>query len=368
MSKGLQLLTAFLFISSLSGVAQPPRESGFRAHGTVESAKVLPNGAEVTGGSYGFSIEVVGERWHLETPYERGKKEEYFCDGTNVVALFYDPECLAYPVPATVQNDGFPAGGFQADLPWLAYASAKYLNQNKQLAAPWATARHDVRAWTYDATICRFRVPPELPSEIVFVQTASNAKSAINNPALKIEGVDKKALRQRKLLAQQAQHSQKEGRYSVTGTTNLDGLLIPLSFQVAVYSPGALRDASRTNALRPNFIYRGKASGVLAINEGLAWPQLNQRSASVTDRRFRSERHHIDCIQYFVTNGNWFVRTNHPYLVGLFEAKRRSAPFLRLSDVEEVLFMAAVAFVAVFPAIVWWIRRRRPPQESTRHS
>lgn len=365
------LVTMSVSAASQAAVIGTGEEVGFEVVGTVSSRVFKSTGVEVGTNYCGFHLEVMGSAWHLtinfKGPAMDGKREEFSCDGTNVVDAFFDPSASRFALPVTIQRDGFPTLGYYPDFVWLAYASSDYLDRNQPLYAPWISARDDPRAYLFDANVSRFDEAPRLPSEIEYIVKRSRVKAAIRNPVLKLEGVSDIAMRQRKLTIPQNKDGFRAVQYRVTATTNVGPFVIPLHFEfLNYYDHGPVKIGDRGQVLGPidyktnsiAAIISGDADSVRLIEARPQWPEL-RGLAGVVDRRFQSRRQGIDSIQYFVTN-KWIIDVNDTRLITLFNDKKHAAPFITFASLKEVLFWIVFGFVAALPATVWWLAKMRP--------
>lgn len=361
---GARILGAALFMA-LAGLDTHAgtEAAGYRVQGRIENLSLgKTNSHVIKSNSIPFSIDVEQSgRWKLNVAAQPAGTWRFVCDGTNVFEMFFDPQAADYPVPTVLHQDGFPAV-YPATFIWFAYASGDYLNQSRLLVAPWIPARHDPRAFAFEASIERFGEPPGLPSAAEFTPRRSLSKSAANSPVLQIEGVQTAALRQRKQLAESVHDGFLEAEYSVDATTNINDFFVPTRFTLTFYR---IPSKAITNPVAAKLI--GIAENVSAITDDShpPLPELGEHGASVTDRRFSKRRVGIDCIQYNVTD-KWIMDTKHPLLLRLFEEKKRAAPFMRPELMQNVLVAAFFGFLVFAPLIWWAVRRTRDTRKTTK--
>jgi hypothetical protein len=330
-------------------------EAGFSVRGTISQQLSGKAGADSASASpdVHFSVSVVGPTWDLTLDHNYGT-HRYHSDGTNVFELFYDAKATNTIVPGVVHHDGFPSNGHFDGVLWFAYASGGHIKTQSPMPAPWIPARSDPRAFMFDVSLEKLGDQPRIPFEAEFIGNRKRFDLARKSSALKIEAVTPAAAKQRKLLTLMVRDKFREASYRVLETTNIGEVSIPVQFELTLYRPTSIRV---TNPVVAKYI--GQAVEIKTISDRPTLPIPNERGVAVTDRRFRSNRQLIDCIQYRITN-SWILATSDPRLTDIFRAKKQAAPFIRLSSPQELLYWSLFALLAILPAAaLWWQSRQR---------
>lgn len=284
----------------------------YTVQGIVQKIKVDDSG-QVTSEvevSVPFRVSVRGQQWNLWVEEPGGEYyNEYGCDGTNVYTVFNwtanrPPKA---GTPACVEKGSFPYNAASAlvKLPWLAYASASYLDHctNSFMPAPWGQTRVDPVCHIFTYAAQRSHVEPFLPTQVVFTVSAK-LKANVRN----VEYMDKGTanLEVRRRLAEYLKYYEPGfvgGEYSVTEWTNLGGLLLPKIAWFNRYSGMLRADGGKPLLIEQYRIFATDVSVTAPASflPALEWP------LSMVDRRVKDREVEIDYVLYTWTNNSWPV-------------------------------------------------------------
>ena len=129
---------------------------GYRLGDTNNIVKTKPRMAKVKciTGSTGWSIE-----------HDFHEREEWLCDGTNVVMRSLPPSAPA--ADGWESRDGLPLGEFGVNLPWLAFCSGTYLKrEGRIIALPCGVLRHCPDRFAYTDVTTTFADELGLPRSV----------------------------------------------------------------------------------------------------------------------------------------------------------------------------------------------------------
>lgn len=321
---------------------------------------------------------VAGEQWFIRSEFTRNAVEYFVCDGTNVYRTFRHKKDAATSLtnatvraqlglsPRLTTDTGFitiipgrhPLGDLGANLPWLAYCSGSYLeNTNNLIPIPGDSIRHSPAALGYIARTERFAEAPRLPSRVELRASESLMASSARRPLL----IRSKAKAATRTHPSHFAASIKDGllqcEYRVTGTTNLNGLIIPTDFRMVQYAP------SKTASLKPRMEVTGKLIALRPATSIPQWPIYSDATNyMVTDLRFRDEAKLLDAITYRTGDPD-ILPTNTPALQGAFALALAAAPEDPADKAWPKSFVVSFILLLLVTPAVWLFYRgaRRHP-------
>lgn len=302
---------------------------------------------------YQFVITVNSNFWRLSVLRTNLVKYCYAGDGGATVEWLEDPDFDNLPRPTIITYASYPSDGYIGFIPWLAYASSHYFFRGQNdVPHPTITASQSPQAFMYRADISLAPGAPHLPARIVYTVDKSRKHVALKHPLLRLEGLYKGQLYERRKGIHQLVDGQIRAVYFVEEWTNVGQLHIPYSATVQVFVPDS------TNRLVSH--HRLIATNAILGPIPVAWP-TNPVGWSIVDRRFRVERQGIDCIHY-LTN-KLLPAIQDPRLLKLFDQKKASFPFLRLDFYWKLVVWFFFALLLLFPIVVagarWRLRRHK---------
>ncbi len=188
----------------------------------------------------------------------------------------------------------------------------------------------------------QFSEPPYLPREIKWITSSKQIGSASSNSFLRIEGATVKELDKKSInYKADVQTGETLGTYHVLDTTNVDGLTLPLKFELDAYGYFSSREidyaqrildaVSKTNNLLKDrkvgntylvAVYNGIVTGISDENNHVTLPEPNL-AMSITDYRLSSQSNGIDFVSY--RSKEWKTQVDTE-LLNLLDVKKKSPP------------------------------------------
>ncbi len=344
-----------LFLLAAIGSATPVGAANFEVEGSLIAT--YSQGGTNSAQKTTYVVSVDGARWQIKTIFGEDYYMLHGCDGTNIYSVLHMPGGPdGQAAPATITPGVCPVDAeYYTTLPWLAFASDRYLEQNTDsLPAFWVNPRSDAMAWMFESRVERLPSTPRLPRTVAYVTTRARLTTAPTNSQLRMERIPAKRLAFRTILPASLPAGFQGGEFSITSTTNFDGLEIPNGFQAVTYALPSGEKQVKTNMLLIGTVTR---IGPSTLNSYL--PEISQ-NLSVTDYRFRNSAPRVDCITYFITNSAW-TSDRDPRLASAFNLKKDQSPTFRSGTISHIFYYAIFAFFLFLPAIIpllTWTKRK----------
>jgi hypothetical protein len=332
-------LSSILAICVLAMNAITLHAHNYEVEGTLNCKYFAPDGSK-TEQNTKFVVTVDNTRWSIKTIFDVNWYSIHGCDGTNIYAIFYDPNpagmgskkiILPY-LPGHITEGCYPLDvAYYTTMPWFAFASSDYLvSGTNSIPCFWRMPRSDPMAWIFENIIEQSKVPPYLPVRIKYITSTRSLKSATNNPALRLESLSKWEHASRDSDFQELGDGKVGGEYYVTAKTNINGFEIPIQFEGVTYLPSSLIKQSKASFAKQtivngdwtytNLVFTGTVTKVSISNKISILPPLD-KYVSVSDFRFRDSTSRVDCIQYIITNATW-PSDKDPILLDAFNKKK----------------------------------------------
>ncbi len=204
-------------------------------------------------------------------------------------------------------------------------------------------------AWMFDSKVKRIQSPSQLPSVIEYITTDEKLASAPTNPELRVEGISNRDLQSRNIDLKAIVTSGFLGaRFTVTSTTNFNGVEVPLTFEAVTYG-----FPDRSKSVITNMIFVGKVLRIGHSTYSSYLPPIEQTLA-VVDYRFKSSgsRARVDCLKYFVTDSTW-PSDKDPKLVKEFNLKKDRIPTFEAGPIIRMVFYTMLGIIFFLP--VWFV-------------
>lgn len=276
--------------------------SGFDRGGTFKQA--IP-----------FFMLVSGEQWQITTA---PSNSVVTCDGTNIfyldksklVTLPGRPpqptNCYFVSVEAGPVPSGGLSGGNHVRIAWFVYASSRVAaTAPDDLPALWFNARYSIEAHVYASKVKASEKSPYLPESASFTLTEDRFNRAMLSPWLIHEGWPHEYQRPKQI----GPFGFETATYRVMAVTNVNGLSLPVSFELLLNSPSMQAVES----------YYGTNIVISEVPARKIEPIASDKLLRVVDFRFQNSERHIDFIQYVTKK--WIVSTESPDLQLLFQNK-----------------------------------------------
>jgi hypothetical protein len=327
-----------------------------------------------------FTINIEGNRWLLKSEYTTNWFWLVGGDGVNTYSVLVDPKAPHIAAPATVFLGDFPQAALDTvSIPWLSFCSSDFLSHSTEkeaISSLWSQAQTDPMSHICSTEITQFSEPPYLPKEIKWITSTNQIASASSNSLLRIEGATTQELDRRTIDFQASFLPGKLlGNYRVLDTTNMNGSIIPIKFELSAYgyfSPPAKEHAQRilnelsiTNDLKEKIVkdtylvavYKGTVAEISVDSNHVELPEPNL-PMSVTDYRLSSRSDGIDYISYM--SAQWKPEVDSE-LLNLLEIKKKHPPHnLSVSNPITLGAQKAVRVLILFvffvPILVWGAR------------
>jgi hypothetical protein len=328
-----------------------------------------------------FTVSLEGNSWLLKSEYDTNWFWLVGGDGTNTYSVLVDPKAPTKAAPATIFDGDFPRAAFDTvSIPWLSFCSSHFLNNSSSrdsIPSLWLQAQTLPMSHVCSTEITQFKEPPYLPDEIKWVTSAKQITSASSNELLRIEGVSVEELDRKSVdYPSSVQIGKLLGNYQVLDTTNINGFVLPLKFELDAYGyffPDAKKDAQRilnqlnnTNINKNKIVedtylvakYEGSVINIVVDTNHVALPKTDL-SLSVTDYRMSSKSDGIDHVAYVAKQ--WKPQIDSD-LLKLLEDKKKNPPHNLLPSnpaslhvQETVRVLICIIFFA--PFFVWGLRK-----------
>jgi hypothetical protein len=337
----------------------------YGVNGTISCTVFLPNGKVFTNQylpdhPFPFTAIVRSNSWNIKVTFG----EEYYlwvgCDGKNVYSILEDPKARKTPqssMPARISPGLYPlCEDWYITIPWLALCSSTYFDEfgTTNLPAPWLNARHEPTALIFGADVKRAEVESGLPTSIIF-----EVNKKLKDNLEKSNWLDSQYLQ---ATAMDKLNSFDDGfkgsEYTVKTSTNFDGIVLPLEFELKRYLPTQnSKDAHLTS------IFEGEVTQIFQPTNVSFLPEIKGR-ASAADFRYRDTSAEVDYVNYTLSNKVWTV-SNPSSLQAFYEEKRSRAVqmgVLRPTEAAHTKRMRLIiimlfALITLLP--IFWLYRRR---------
>lgn len=349
--------------------------AGVNVGGDIVVSEFKADGTPYHSFTYPFQISVEDEKWIMQVQFGEDAYELSGSDGlkTCTVKCFSEAQFLKgfgltnvanAKYPATVNGTSYPFTACSAGrVVWLAFASATFLaaTNSPELPALWAQSLLDPVANAIKISKVELTDGAlKLPSHIEFVLSPQKLiADPTHAPYLSrtiLPSAVKRAMEPIKPL-----ENKLVGLYRVLTTTNFEGQVLPLEFELNVLNPG---DPSQKLQA-----YHGTARNITSTNLSTSLPDVSdlKRKCWVEDYRFSDRPRRIDMISYAMADGFW-PEANDPMLVAIFQRQQQGIRPVnegsrRLVLALFILFVAAITF----PVALLIINRRRKAQEILNH-
>ncbi len=353
----------------------------YRIKGELEATYYSWTGKLGSTQTTSFSINIEENRWLLKTEYAPNWFSLTGGDGTNTYHVLVDPNATKLPAPASIFYGDFPQDQFdRVSIPWLVFCSSHFLNhlaQTDAIPSLWSQAQTDPMSHICSTEIVPFTERPYLPKEIKWITSLRQIALASSNRFLRIEGATAKELDKKSIdFKSDVQAGETLGSYHVINTTNIDGLIIPLEFELNAYgyfSPKQrdyaqriLDSVSKTNNLLKYrqvgttylvAVYKGTVAEVSSDSNHVALPEP-MVAMSITDYRLSSRSNGIDFVSY--KSKDWKPQVDAE-LLNLLDAKKKNPPNnLSANSVSlrsRNVIRAAILIVFFAPLFYWGLRK-----------
>jgi len=327
-----------------------------------------------------FKVSLDKNQWFMRVRFDPDTYTEIWgYDGDTYSATYApygeDKDLNRDDLPVGVRNGGpasvwpyqFPpdeGGGFM--VPWLAFCSFSFSAENpdEDIPEPGAPASMYPVAHICEA---RARFLPgrlKLPSSVTFTTETERLRVAGQHPMLRKEIMSTREVNSRlKDYRRIYPPGLVMGEYNALTTTNLSGVVIPLTFEYKNYS--LLKSpvkAGETQVGNTNTYLSVHYQGTVSRVETVAgeFPAVEfKRWMSVADHRLNDRELNIDLVNYWITNGVWQTEVTDDMRV-LLEARRAEIRKKRRALlIKRVGIMLAMAAVALAPGIIYYLRRQK---------
>jgi len=264
-----------------------------------------------------FRISVAGDKWSARVDYRTNNYELAGYDGSKsgmvLVDSKPDPRQPEHPMcAAEIYNSSNAAGADPAiRLAWLAFAAAPFFRStnSSDFTALWRMGLNDPVAHAIRISRVEFMPgSPDLPAAIDLVISAQTVLRDVTNvpnlsPFISPPEV-RKALRKLWLY-----ENRLCARYQVLSTTNFQGRLFPLTFELSVYEPSFIGNPIVQK-------YRGTVRAITPAIPKTFLPNPGWE-LEAQDYRFVDRVRRIDRISTRVSDGIW-PEKDDPELQGRF--------------------------------------------------
>ncbi|HWQ91070.1 MAG TPA: hypothetical protein VN673_05315, partial [Clostridia bacterium] len=299
----LKVIPALCCMILSTSAAEPPC---FRVEGEMVATLYTPSGSVQQTIPSKFQVSVRGPVWQIIGTFPNSNYTVSGCDGTNIYTILHDltqtnssePDVL----PGSVSPEQFPTDvAWQTAIPWVAFASAHYLDNSKDGFLPgcWGQPRNNPEMWILRNRIVRSQVAPHLPLEITYVVDQKLQAAAKTNAHLLSALPDKEIYK----AVFQYRPEFACGEYRVKSKTNWNGLELPLEFEVIRYYPKYTSTAEYQGPAVIN-AFRGKVHHITSALPSELMPKANG-AISVADFRYSKRDIGVDFITYVGTNGTF---------------------------------------------------------------
>ena len=378
LTKQIAIQAAFVFVAMASNASAQTHV----IKGELDATYYNWAGGLVNTQATSFTISIEGSRWLIKTEYAQNWFSLTGGDGTNSYHVLIDPNATNLPAPASIFIGDFPRDQFdRISIPWLAFCSSHFLSYSDQkdtTPSLWSQAQTDPMSHVCSTEVVQFSEPPYLPKEIKWITNSKQIASAFSNSFLRVEGATVKELDRRTIdFKANVQTGVTLGTYHVMGTTNVDGLILPLKFALDAYgyfSPDqidfaqrALDTASKTNNLLRDrkvkntylvAVYTGIVNLVSSDNNHVTLPEPHL-AMSITDYRLSSRPNGIDFVSY--KSKEWKSKIDAE-LLDLLEAKKKnhhnnSIPSMPIGPGAETVVRIVILIIFFVPLIIWGARK-----------
>jgi hypothetical protein len=341
----------------------------YEALGVTLSGNVSTKRMNITGDiweSYDtpFRVSLDGDRWLMSTSYKNEHIDVTGFDGTNMYdVLLYkkttdaidDDIELAYISGSCYPFDSEPATCFV----WLALESGSFLSSSlNDLPGIWTHPFMDPASHAQRISKLDF-IPgsPGFPSDVEFVFSSRFLLGKSTNTAFLSSTISQDAIK--KIVNDNEivkLENTPRAKYKVISTTNFEGKVFPLVFQLDVFGP-------REGSVMETFVGRVKTLD----NETPATfiPKLDT-TTSVRDFRFSDRNHKIDMLSYFITNGVWLDKSD-PVLLGKFKAMRYLKPIVPETSLWWLRIMILIIIISGIPLIFGLFKGKISPNNHSPH-
>jgi|GEM_PF-4742459 len=315
-----------------------------------------------------------GRFWLIESRFIPNAVQYHYCDGTNVYELVE-----FYPLPAELaavygQRYGAPPPGpapgeevpqyhvrvipgtvpldhSGVTLLWMAFCSPFHpLDWGSGIPLS-ADALADPDAFAYRTEVHRFEDRVGLPESVRFYKSSARLRVSANRPVRIRSSWSRKHLTSVLLREFRLEDGFLAAHYYVVAATNLDGIHIPLEFEMGFYR----RVAGGAAELRG--LDQGRVT-LLTYCAAPQWPVKEVGRVQVDDHRFRHPRKLVDYISYFSEEGR-IPPVSDPQLHRLFEQQAAAAPWdpALVQRLGNIGFWGLLAAPPAVAGTLWLIRK-----------
>lgn len=335
-----------LMILSTVGETRCEEISPVTVSGEMVCTFYRPNGTLSTNHTATFQVTLSGAKRVLKVHVGDSWRWTYFWDGQTATCSFDDGGGSGM-LALHVFPDPFPVMNYFVQVPWFAFAEAKWINP--ETPAPWGFVHLHPLAHAYDLHPAPDPNPPHLLLGATFVTSQERAKTASKSPYLWIESLPEKEFLRRKNPVLVARNFI-AGEYRVVEHVDFRGLHLPARFELVRYhEPPPLKIPRQVTNRQPAMVFSGRitslddASAETISAASVPGPAI----PSVQDYRFSDTRRRIDFVIYKLNNSP-VPPMSDPELIALFEAKKKASPYF-FPD-EWRAFIVWCGFIIIFSA------------------
>jgi hypothetical protein len=372
-----RITVAALFILSISHASAQMHVIKGELEGTYYGWTGKLVGTQITE----FTINIGEYRWLLRSEYSTNWFWLAGGDGTNTYSVLVDPKVHNMVAVGYVFSGDFPQEALDTvSIPWLSFCSSHFLSHSTNrdsIPSLWGQPRTDPMSYVCSTEITQFTKPPYLPEKIKWVTSPTQIAFATSNSYLRIEDATVEELNKRSVDFQASISAGKSlGNYRVLDVTNVDGLILPLKFELDAYgylSPEAIKTAqhilneqSETNDLKGKIVkdtyltavYKGTVTKISIDSNHVELPEP-KIPMFLMDHRLSSRSDGIDYVAY--KSKQWKPQVDTE-LLNLLEIKKKHPPHnlspskpigMHMQNVVRVL----VLFICFAPLFVWGVRK-----------
>lgn len=305
-----------------------------------------------------FEILLGDNIWSMKVQYGENWYSEIYGVGANIYDVHYDPKAHEdWPLPSTITPGNFPAlHSPHVTVPWLAFCSADFFATSdwEDMPLPWLLARTQPEAHVCKANVEFLAGPRKTPKQIRFITSATRLTKAHEVPTLRAAIATDRERRSRVLsLKTRFAPNQLLGMFSVTQSTNLNGIAIPLAFELETFAIKS--EKSRRTANMAGF-YRGQVSYAAVRSGNVTLPTFT-KAVTVADYRLSERRFGISYVVYNIRNQAWKTKVDSE-LQNLLRQKRHDAILAKLQQLgKQSLIISVMLLLAAVPAFILFHHR-----------
>jgi hypothetical protein len=311
-----------------------------------------------------FTISVQGRQWLLKSADADDSYHLCGCDGTNVYCLYLYPKAAALSVPGTISEGLYPfdPGTTLVTLPWLAFASAPYLdllgksNSVSTMPAPWTMPRVDPAAYIYSLEVSRLDEDPRLPQKISFRVSDTLLTSSVHSEHLNTGKYYRAFIDNRTRALIWYKDGFVGGDYVATEVTNWMGMTLPVTAELRRYAPERAGGLFEVHSLTVTNFSQSDVTSYIPTSGSII---------SIVDQRFQDVKSGVDYIQYQISDNKW-PNKQDASLLPIKEATERQKEREQLWDEASsaktiVLLIIGLTTIVPLSVLLWkyWIGKHR---------